>query len=341
MTTKALKEKLYVLIEYELYTILGVEPAISQEQLLARQKELVGKYHPARSSFQLLSASDLKNSKLIFTKLLNAYNILIDSTCRNKYDSLRKEITDKRSNEEFKSLYEKMCLLKKEKPFKDKLYILDETDLYVILDVDPEISNEELTNHYRQLVKKYHPDKYSFQILSGKESKELNLIFGKLTEAYNILKNPDQRAKFDQSRKEVLSNASISVRIPQTTDNIFKNSKIDPDIARKEQAEKFLVKGIQDYNNQSYDDAIKNFKSALEIFQKEGKYHLYLGMAMEKKGWIEYAKSEFRATLLYDPQNQVALEKIKLLTPSPLNNLTKDKKSTGLFNKISSIFQKK
>jgi molecular chaperone DnaJ len=339
MATKAFKDKLYVLEEFELYTILGVEKNISHDELLAHYNDLVKKYHPARTTFQLVSSQDLKENKLIFTKLSEAYNILIDSNIRNKYDTLSGEIGTSANG--YKDLYKKMVDLKKEKPFKDKLYVLAEADLYVILDVAPEISNEELTKHYRQLIKKYHPDTYSFQFLSAKELKELNIIFAKITDAYNLLKDPQQRSKYDQIRNEVLSKVESNFNAPSTTDNIFKNSNIDPDKARKEQAEKFLLKGIDDYNNQSWDEAIKNFKSAIEIFRKEAKYHLYLGMAMEKKGWVDYAKSEYKQALFYDPENKIALDKMSQLTPAPVDIIVKPKKSPGLFNKIGSIFQKK
>jgi DnaJ-class molecular chaperone len=339
MTTKALKEKAYVLAEYELYTILGVEPGITQEQLMVNYKDLVKKYHPARASFQLMSARDLRDHKLIFAKLSNAYNILIDPESRNKYDSLRKETHIVVNG--FQDIYEKMAAAIHEKPFKSKLHILDETDLYVILDVDPAISGEELTRHYRQLAKKYHPDKYSFQIISGKELKELNLIFAKITDTYNLLKDPDQRARYDQTRVMAEQKGESSFTPPSTTENIFRNSKIDPEKAKKEQAEKFFILGKNDFNNNQLDNAIKNLKSAIEIFQKEGKYHFYLGQAMEKKGWHEYAKSEYKLTLLYEPQHLTALEKMKQYDMPAPDLSQKDKKTPGLFNKITSIFQKK
>jgi molecular chaperone DnaJ len=67
-------------------------------------------------------------------------------------------------------------------------------DYYEILGVPRDASPEEIRRAYRELVQKYHPDKYY-----GKpEYKEMNEKFKKINEAYEVLSDPEKRRLYDQ-----------------------------------------------------------------------------------------------------------------------------------------------
>lgn len=67
-------------------------------------------------------------------------------------------------------------------------------DYYKILGVRRDASPEEIKRAYRELVQKYHPDKYY-----GKpEYKEMNEKFKKINEAYQVLSDPEKRRMYDQ-----------------------------------------------------------------------------------------------------------------------------------------------
>ena len=72
---------------------------------------------------------------------------------------------------------------------------------YKILEVDSSASPEVIEKAYKALAKKYHPDlqEESQKESAGEKLKEIN-------EAYEILSNPESKAKFDQ----MLSNTTIS-----------------------------------------------------------------------------------------------------------------------------------
>lgn len=72
---------------------------------------------------------------------------------------------------------------------------------YKILEVDSSASPEVIEKAYKTLAKKYHPD---LQEESQKESASEKLK--EINEAYEILSNPESKAKFDQ----MLSNTTIS-----------------------------------------------------------------------------------------------------------------------------------
>lgn len=70
---------------------------------------------------------------------------------------------------------------------------MDFKDYYSALDVSESASSEEIKKAYRKLARKYHPD----------VSKEPNAEerFKDIGEAYEVLKDPEKRAEYDQLRK--------------------------------------------------------------------------------------------------------------------------------------------
>ncbi len=66
-------------------------------------------------------------------------------------------------------------------------------DHYAALGVKRDASQEEIKRAYRKLARKYHPD-----IASGADAEAR---FKELGEAYEVLKDPEKRAQYDQLRK--------------------------------------------------------------------------------------------------------------------------------------------
>ena len=67
----------------------------------------------------------------------------------------------------------------------------DKRDYYEVLGVDKSASDDEIKHAYRKLAKKYHPD-----LNPGDASAEAS--FKEVNEAYEVLSNPDKKAKYDQ-----------------------------------------------------------------------------------------------------------------------------------------------
>lgn len=63
-------------------------------------------------------------------------------------------------------------------------------DYYKTLGVDKKASQDEIKKSYRKLAQKYHPD-------MNQNNKESESKFKEITEAYEVLKRPERRAKYD------------------------------------------------------------------------------------------------------------------------------------------------
>ena len=64
-------------------------------------------------------------------------------------------------------------------------------DYYEVLGVDKNASSDDLKKAYRKLALKYHPDR-------NPGDKEAEEKFKEAAEAYDVLSNPDKKARYDQ-----------------------------------------------------------------------------------------------------------------------------------------------
>ena len=64
-------------------------------------------------------------------------------------------------------------------------------DYYEVLGVSREATEDEIKKAYRKLARKYHPD-------VNKEDKDAAEKFKEINEAYEVLKDPEKRARYDQ-----------------------------------------------------------------------------------------------------------------------------------------------
>ena len=69
-------------------------------------------------------------------------------------------------------------------------------DYYEVLGVDKNATADDLKKAYRKLAVQYHPDKQ--QGKSDAEKKEAEEKFKEAAEAYNVLSDPEKRARYDQ-----------------------------------------------------------------------------------------------------------------------------------------------
>jgi len=77
--------------------------------------------------------------------------------------------------------------------------ILCDKDLYKILEVGRSATQNEIKKKYRELTKKYHPDK-------NKGSPDASAKFSEIAEAYEILSDAQKRRKYDRGGMDAVKN---------------------------------------------------------------------------------------------------------------------------------------
>ena len=70
------------------------------------------------------------------------------------------------------------------------------TDYYETLGVSRNADENELKKAYRKLAMKYHPDKH--HSAQGKSAKDAEEKFKEISEAYEVLSDPNKRAAYNQ-----------------------------------------------------------------------------------------------------------------------------------------------
>ncbi len=130
-------------------------------------------------------------------------------------------------------------------------------DYYDLLQVNRNASQDEIARAFRKLIKQHHPDRHSDPGDKAEAEKKFQL----LTSAFNVLKDPEKRAAYDQT----LDSEQNDVRQTDT----------------KEQAMQFFKNGLYQLNNaENSKMAEEFFKKAVYLDKDNAKYLFYLATVM-------------------------------------------------------------
>lgn len=89
-----------------------------------------------------------------------------------------------------------------------------DTEYYDILGVNKGSSDSQIKAEYRKLAMKYHPDK-------NPNNPEAEKMFKEISEAYQVLSDPEKRKIYDQCGKSGLDGSSVNIRPEDLFQNIF------------------------------------------------------------------------------------------------------------------------
>lgn len=190
---------------------------------------------------------------------------------------------------------------------------LNMPDYYQLLGLSPDANLDEIKNSYKLVCEKFSLFYYS----SREEILNLNKDLVVYKDAFDTLSDSDKKSQYDEYLKELINQKAIDLEnthkniISETSDlnvTFIKDSTIKFEInkVKEEILKENFSKGKEFLNNGQYHEAINVFRKLISLKSKEPKFHSYLGLALVKKGWLEYAEEEFKTALALEPDNVIA-----------------------------------
>ena len=156
-------------------------------------------------------------------------------------------------------------------------------DYYALLGVTRDSSETEIRERFRALAREAHPDRAPRDRKAEAEAK-----FQDLTEAVNVLTNPERRKAYDFERDFRASDAA------------------SPDADSVSQS--LLAQGMQAYKERRFADAAGNFQLATHRNPNDLKAQHYLGLASARSGDMRTSVKAFESAIALEPHNTTVLK---------------------------------
>lgn len=208
-------------------------------------------------------------------------------------------------------------------------------DLFAVLGVTENDSPDDLRKKYKQLAKKYHPDRFPAGSPAQAEAKEK---FSDINRAYEVLGNDQKLRNYLDTRRLLAEHlppgqvapggppagaapppapepaaapkpaapaAPKTPAAPAAAKTPPKKEAPKEDYKLKEAEEAFKEANLL-FSKNDLDGAISAFQRAIAIMPETSKYHSNLGRAFMMKGWKGMAQSAFKQALVLNPNDQIA-----------------------------------
>jgi DnaJ-class molecular chaperone len=153
-----------------------------------------------------------------------------------------------------------------------------DVDYYALLGVTREANEHDIRDRFRALAREAHPDR------APRDAKaEAEAHFQNLTEAVNVLTNPERRKAYDFEQAFKASGAA------------------SPDADDVTQS--LLAQGMQAYKERQFADAAGNFQLAVHRNPNDSKAQHYLGLASARSGDMRTAVKALETAIALEPHN--------------------------------------
>ena len=200
-----------------------------------------------------------------------------------------------------------------------KLHFSSSADFYDVLGVTRHATTAEIKGAYYHLAKKYHPDRYH-QRDSGDLRNKLEALFALLTQAYDTLSQPAERAAYDERIRRVSGSIAAGpprtpspLSVPETAANEARSSddgapshsqsvnsdslpptpvdapgveaivstpKGGPQLPPAQLAEVYYQQGRARFERKEYHAAVHLLREAIKLDPSRAPYHYHLGLAL-------------------------------------------------------------
>jgi len=153
-----------------------------------------------------------------------------------------------------------------------------DVDYYALLGVTHEANESEIRDRFRAIAREAHPDRAPREGKAEAEAK-----FQDLTEAVNVLTNPERRKAYDFEQAFKASDAA------------------SPDADSVTQS--LLARGMQAYKERQFGDAAGNFQLAVHRNPNDPRAQHYLGLAAARSGDMRTAVKALETAMTLDAHN--------------------------------------
>lgn len=145
---------------------------------------------------------------------------------------------------------------------------LDSADYYQIFGLDRDFRADMLKRAFFALSRRYHPDRFS-RFPSPAIREKSKAIFKRISQAYVVLSDERRRREYD---------LFLESRVREEADK-----KLHDEL----KAEDFFNEGLKLLKQNRFRDAEASLKKAVDLNESDGRYKVYLGWAMHKRGSVE------------------------------------------------------
>lgn len=195
-------------------------------------------------------------------------------------------------------------------------------DYYEVLGVSRNASQEEIRKKYRELVKKYHPDKYANNPIKELAEEKLK----GLHEAYEVLSNQSKRNAYDENNQNNMDEnfesdstyqSSINRIIQLIEQRLWRDARNHCNQlirVHPERHEPYELRGIVNYNQNAFNQAKNDLKQAIYKGAKDDVVYSYLGFTYAELNMHEEAVWSLKRaiTLGGEKPNYLAILAIEL-----------------------------
>ncbi|MEK6681714.1 MAG: DUF4388 domain-containing protein [Nitrospirota bacterium] len=206
---------------------------------------------------------------------------------------------------------------------------LKDQNNYELLGVREDAAEAEIRKAYFRLAKEYHPDRHLQKEMSELKN-ELESLFGRITEAYNILIDEEKKREYDMSLATRLM--KHKEKEESREDSIYK-ARAQFIIGKKNMdkgnhwgaADAFRWATRLDPHNAQYfsylgyalshiprrlHEAEESCKKAISIEPSNPEHYINIGRIYKKAGLENKAKDSFEEALRWEPENEAALTEL-------------------------------
>ncbi|MCB0219797.1 MAG: DnaJ domain-containing protein [Chrysiogenetes bacterium] len=239
---------------------------------------------------------------------------------------------------------------------------------FEVLGLEPEAGEAEIKKAYFQLAKQFHSDAFAGMVLSGEDRSKADEIFGKITDAYNVLSNTEKRDHYKEvlagnavEEDEAVEQAQRALRAEmefQKAEICVKQGNMDEAEqylrlaikVKSDEADYWALLGWATYKKRKGDPVVNKqkgkayLKKALEINPNSDQAYLYMGYIAKIEDKPAIAYDMFRKAVQLNDKNAAAAREAKAFASQAQRVMSagaESKEKKGLVDSMKSVFRKR